>query len=162
MTAEAAPGRPRLGSLIQRSRAWRKARTRAAEYIRDPKRLKSLLDRADQKSRRGAGGWVAEIWGYLTAMMRLVSAYWKGTFRDVSLEHLLTIVAVIVYFIMPVDVIPDWLPGVGFIDDAYVVSLALRTVKNALENFMRWEQTAGRSDRTEPIPLPRSSAIDRV
>lgn len=129
----------KLGALIQRSRAWREARQRAAGYASNPEKLKGLLDRASQKAPGARSGFAGELWTYLTAMIRLIRAYWKGTYRDVSREHLLTMIAVVVYFLMPIDVIPDWIFGVGFIDDAYVLTYALRSVKEALEAFRRWE-----------------------
>jgi uncharacterized membrane protein YkvA (DUF1232 family) len=134
-----------LSGLIQRSRAWREARQRAAGYVSNPEKLKGLLDRASQKTRGARSGFAGELWTYLTAMIRLIRAYWKGTYRDVSREHLLTMIAVVVYFLMPIDVIPDWIFGVGFLDDAYVLTFALKTVKDALEAFMRWEQPTGAS-----------------
>ena len=133
----------KLGDLIQRSRAWREARQRAAAYAGNPEKLKGLLDRASQKARGARSGFAGELWTYLTAMIRLIRAYWKGIYRDVSREHLLTMIAVVVYFLMPIDVIPDWIFGVGFIDDAYVLTFALRSVKEALEAFMRWEHPTG-------------------
>jgi uncharacterized membrane protein YkvA (DUF1232 family) len=45
----------------------------------------------------------------------------------------------VIYFVSPIDFIPDFIPVAGFIDDALVVSLALNQVKADLDAFMAWE-----------------------
>ena len=44
-----------------------------------------------------------------------------------------------IYFVSPLDVIPDSIPVLGYIDDALVVGLALKTVRADLDAFMEWE-----------------------
>jgi uncharacterized membrane protein YkvA (DUF1232 family) len=41
--------------------------------------------------------------------------------------------------VSPFDVIPDWVPVLGHIDDAFVISLALKSVRADLDTFMAWE-----------------------
>ena len=52
---------------------------------------------------------------------------------------MLIIIAAIIYFVSPFDVIPDWIPVLGHIDDAFVVTLALKSVRGDLDTFMAWE-----------------------
>ena len=63
----------------------------------------------------------------------------RGEYRDISSPKLLIIVAAIIYFVSPFDVIPDWIPVLGHIDDAFVVGLALKSVRVDLDTFMAWE-----------------------
>jgi len=53
--------------------------------------------------------------------------------------NLLVIVAAMIYFVSPFDVIPDSVPILGHIDDAMVVRLALESVRGDLDTFMAWE-----------------------
>jgi uncharacterized membrane protein YkvA (DUF1232 family) len=41
--------------------------------------------------------------------------------------------------VSPFDVIPDWVLVLGHIDDAFVVSLTLKSVRAELDTFMDWE-----------------------
>jgi uncharacterized membrane protein YkvA (DUF1232 family) len=41
-----------------------------------------------------------------------------------------TLVAALAYFILPIDIIPDFLLGFGFTDDLAVLMLALKTVRS--------------------------------
>jgi uncharacterized membrane protein YkvA (DUF1232 family) len=73
------------------------------------------------------------------AMIRLIHAYHQREYRDISSQNLRIIVAAIIYFVSPFDVIPDWVPVFGHIDDAFVVRLALKSVRGDLDTFMAWE-----------------------
>ena len=42
------------------------------------------------------------------------------------------IVGALVYFVAPADVVPDWIAGLGFTDDAAVVASAVSAVARAL------------------------------
>lgn len=81
----------------------------------------------------------AETWPYLMAMIRLIRDYTRAEYRDISETNLITIIAAVLYFVSPFDVIPDWVPVLGHIDDAFVISLALKSVRLDLDTFMAWE-----------------------
>jgi uncharacterized membrane protein YkvA (DUF1232 family) len=73
------------------------------------------------------------------AMIRLIRAYYRGEYRDISRQNFVIIVAAVLYFLTPADVISDWIPITGFVDDALVVSVALGAVRDDLDAFMGWE-----------------------
>ena len=52
------------------------------------------------------------------------------------------IVAAVVYLVNPLDFIPDALPALGYLDDATVVSLAVRRSRGTLDKFLAWEISA--------------------
>ncbi len=132
---EAAPN----ADEITQSLAFRRAASDAEEYSRDPKRLRKLVEDAVGKINIIPRGPFAETWPYLMAMIRVIRAYERKEYRDVPAPNLLTIIAAIIYFVSPFDVIPDYVPILGHIDDAVVVSLALRSVRADLDTFMAWE-----------------------
>jgi len=107
--------------------------------VNDPGRLQQLLVGAREKINHVPRGPFAETWPYLMAMIRLLRAYHNGEYRDVSTPNLLVVIAALIYFISPFDVIPDSVPILGNIDDAMVVRLALETVRADLDTFMAWE-----------------------
>ena len=80
-----------------------------------------------------------ETWPYLQTMLRLMRAYAEGKYPEVPESTLVVIVAAIVYLVNPLDVIPDALPALGYLDDATVVSLAVRRSRETLDDFMAWE-----------------------
>ena len=127
------------GDEITRSAPFRKATAEAESYVKDPERLRKLVGDAREKINHIPRGPFAETWPYLMAMIRLIRAYHQLEYRDVSPPNLLVIVAAMIYFVSPFDVIPDSVPILGHIDDAMVVRLALESVRGDLDTFMAWE-----------------------
>jgi uncharacterized membrane protein YkvA (DUF1232 family) len=124
---------------ITRSAAFRKATSDAESYARDPKRLRKLFEDSIEKINHIPRGPFAETWPYLMGMIRLIRAYHQREYRDSSSQSLLIIIAALIYFVSPDDVIPDSVPVFGHIDDALVVRLALKSVAADLDAFMAWE-----------------------
>jgi len=73
------------------------------------------------------------------AMIRLLTGFQKGEYRDISTQNLNLIIATIIYFVSPFDVIPDSVPIFGHLDDALVVRMAVKSVGADLDAFMAWE-----------------------
>lgn len=127
------------GDEVTESAAFRKAASEAEAYANDPALLRELLQNAVGKLNVIPRGPFGDAWPYLLAMIRLAREYQRGEYRHVPKPTLLIVIAAIIYFVSPFDVIPDWLPVLGHIDDAFVVTLALRSVRAELDTFMAWE-----------------------
>jgi uncharacterized membrane protein YkvA (DUF1232 family) len=128
-----------VGDEITQSAAFRRAASDAEAYAGDPERLQKLVEDAVGKINTIPRGPFADTWPYLMAMIRVIRDYQRGEYRDMAAPKLLIIIAAIIYFVSPFDVIPDWIPVLGHIDDAFVVSLALKSVRADLDTFMAWE-----------------------
>jgi uncharacterized membrane protein YkvA (DUF1232 family) len=113
----------------------------AKTYVNDPPRLRALFEEAMKQSMSLPKEPFNETWPYLHAMLRLIRAYYRGDYRVVSESTLVVIIAAVIYVVSPLDVIPDAIPGIGFLDDATVLSLALKRTRNDLDDFMAWELT---------------------
>ena len=131
---------------LLRSRAYLKALDLVGGITQSPARLLELVSRAQAKFSGQQGGKFSEMINSVSAAFRLVKAYAAGQYRDISLESLGLIVASIIYFVMPLDVLPDFIVGLGFIDDAALFAWTLRSVANDLERFIQWEGTQDADD----------------
>lgn len=120
-------------------RAYGKSKSKAADYIRSKDKLTGLIDKASLKA-TGKQGRLRDVWGSLLAFFRLIRAYANGSYRNISAQALLTIVAAIIYFVSPIDLIPDFILGIGLIDDATVLAWTIRACAADLAAFMDWEQ----------------------
>ena len=127
-------GKPLTNADITRSTYFREAVLTANAYAKDPERLRNLFEQAARKIRDMPRGPFADMWAYLLAMIRLIRAY-----HEIPARSLLIVISAMIYFVSPLDVIPDWIPVLGYIDDALVVGLALKTVRADLDAFMEWE-----------------------
>jgi len=110
-------------------------------YVENPQRLQTLFDEAAKQAATMPREPFAETWPYFQAMLRLIRAYSRGEYRDIADSTLVVIIAAIVYVVNPLDVIPDALPALGYLDDATVIALAVRRARQTLDDFMSWETT---------------------
>lgn len=129
-------------NAVRQSPAFREASSEAEGLANDPERLRQLFDDATKKTETTLKGPFAETWAQLLAMIRLIRSYSLGNYREIPWKALTVIIMAIVYFVTPIDFIPDWLPLAGVIDDASVIAFALKTVKSDLERFMQWESAS--------------------
>ena len=113
----------------------------AASSSRDPAALRTLFEEAARKVAAIPKEPFKDSWPYLQAMLRLIRAYFRGEYRNISADAFVYIIAAVSYLVDPFDLIPDEVPFLGFLDDATVVSFALARTRPALDDFMIWETT---------------------
>jgi uncharacterized membrane protein YkvA (DUF1232 family) len=114
---------------------------KADKYKKDPAKLGKLIEDAAEKMVHIPTGPFEEVWAYLTAMIRLIKVYVKKEYRAIPWQSMVSIIAAIVYFVSPIDLIPDFIPVVGYIDDVFVIGLVISSVKADLDRFLLWEST---------------------
>jgi len=122
-----------------RSPAFSQALTDARSFAKDPERLRQLFREAVKKAPSIPREPFKDLWAYFQAMLRLIRAYYHHEYRNVSLQNLVMIVGAIIYILNPFDLIPDWIAGLGFADDAVVLAFAVRQTRQTLDDFMTWE-----------------------
>ncbi|MGM0454072.1 MAG: YkvA family protein, partial [Thermodesulfobacteriota bacterium] len=92
---------------------------------------------------------LGEVWEYLMLLFRMLRAYLGGRYRDVSWQSLVAIVGALVYFVMPIDLIPDAVAGLGFADDAAVIAWTIQALREEIDRFSAWE-TEGEETVEDP------------
>lgn len=128
------------GPRSLRSRSYGRSRSKAADYIANKAKLAGLIDKASVKA-HGRKGRLRDVWASLLSFFRLIRAYANGSYRQISTQSLLLIVASVVYFVSPIDLIPDFILGFGLIDDATLLAWTIKACATDLASFIEWEKT---------------------
>ncbi len=81
-----------------------------------------------------------QLWTDLPVLLRLLKAWKQGSYRGLSVRTVASIAVSILYILSPVDAIPDFIPGIGLIDDAAILALLLHSLAQDLAAFRLWEQ----------------------
>ena len=82
------------------------------------------------------------ISGYLDrakSMFGLIRDYWSGNYRQVPWKTIAAVAGALLYVLMPLDLIPDFIPVAGFLDDAGVIAACLKLVSDDLVNYEKWK-----------------------
>lgn len=131
------------GDLLNRilqSVFYKSSLNKAGKISQNATSILALLKRALSKtSELGTGGVFDAIRHKVLLLSRLLKSYANGSYRHVSLKNLLTIIAGMLYFISPIDLIPDFLPLIGFMDDIALLTFIVKSMAEELEKFELWE-----------------------
>jgi uncharacterized membrane protein YkvA (DUF1232 family) len=122
-----------------RSEAFARALSEAKLRVVGSGGLRSLFEKAAKEVASLPRQRFKENWPYLQTMLRLIRAYERGEYQQVSNDALMWIVAALNYLVDPFDLIPDMTPFLGFVDDAIVVEFVAEKTRQALDDFMMWE-----------------------
>ena len=122
-----------------RSEAFARALGEAKLRLAGSGGLRSLCEKAAKKAASLPRHRFKANWPYLQTMLRLVRAYERGEYKQVSKDDLMWIIAALNYLVDPFDLIPDQTPFLGFVDDAMVVEFVTEKTRQTLDDFMIWE-----------------------
>jgi uncharacterized membrane protein YkvA (DUF1232 family) len=118
---------------------YKKYESRASQYLNNPGKTSGLISKASKKadSKKNV---LSEVWDKLQLLFELVKAYSKGQYRDISAKTAVTVIAGILYFVSPLDLVPDFLAGIGILDDAAIIGFIVKQITNELERFKLWKE----------------------
>ena len=88
-------------------------------------------------------GFLARLFQDLKLLIPLIKDYWKGIYRDVSVKSIVIFVVALAYIISPIDLIPDYIIGLGQIDDAVILGLSLYFLEKDLRKYKEWKDRNG-------------------
>ncbi len=117
----------------------------AEDLMENPQGLKFSLDKAKEKLSKDSvkeslGNYVED----LKALMRLLASWISRKYTGVSTQTIVYTILAVVYFVTPTDFVPDFIFGLGFMDDIAVISWVLEKIKDDLNNFKSWEKEKGK------------------
>ena len=86
---------------------------------------------------------MARLYRNLKLVFPMIKDYWKGTYRDVSVKSIVIFLVGLVYIISPIDLIPDYIIGLGQIDDVAILGLSLHFLEKDLLKYEEWKNKEG-------------------
>ncbi len=116
----------------------RAAAKTARVFAEDKKKTEHLLNEAARKARREKR-LVGEFAEDLSALLRLLRAWVQGQYRVVPWKTIVYALVAVIYFVDPFDLVPDFVPLMGYVDDAGVIGFVLRSIGKDLKLFETWE-----------------------
>jgi uncharacterized membrane protein YkvA (DUF1232 family) len=150
---------PPSSNDVAGSAIFKKFLATAEGYIKQPTRIKKLLTDAYQKAseKNEVGTLAHEAWETLQTMFRLIKASISGEYTGVPGTTVAAAVAVLIYFLSPIDLIPDFIPVLGLLDDVALVAWFSTTLKHEMDRFHEWELTRPTVAKMD-APAPSASA----
>jgi len=117
----------------------------AEDIAANPSRLRAVIRRA-QSQLRDDRSRIGSLRADMPRLSRLASAIARGEYRNLPWKSIVLVVAGLLYFVTPADLIPDFILGTGFLDDAVIVAYVMKAIRDDLARFEDWELTNAPAD----------------
>lgn len=100
-----------------------------------------------------------QLFDVALTLVRLVRRYVSGEYRAISTSTIVSGLAVLLYVLSPIDLIPDFIPVLGFLDDLSLVSWFVGKFHGEITRFREWEQRGARPMASAgALPTPDRAA----
>lgn len=73
-------------------------------------------------------------------LFSMIKDYFNKDYTEIPWYIIASIGATLLYVLSPIDLIPDFIPFVGYIDDVAVFAFCLNQVSNEVEKYKLWKQ----------------------
>jgi uncharacterized membrane protein YkvA (DUF1232 family) len=110
---------------------------KAKALLQDKEKSKELLANVSTKASDNKGK-LAEIWSDLQLMVNMLRDWRKGAYKRLPKKSLLMIAATFLYFLSPIDFVPDFLPG-GLLDDAALIAFTFTQIQSDVATYKEWK-----------------------
>ena len=125
-----------LTSLIQRF--YPSTSEKVQSLIESNKVLQRLAKRAYKKIDESVQKY-ADIAERIRVIIRMIEAWRNETYQETSYATIFLCAAILLYFINPIDLIPDFIPFIGGLDDAILLVYLLKVIDKEIDRFLQWE-----------------------
>ncbi|PIY10594.1 MAG: hypothetical protein COZ18_05735 [Flexibacter sp. CG_4_10_14_3_um_filter_32_15] len=127
---------------VENSKFYKTAATKAVKVIASRNKMFALLNKAythfsNKENDRPVS---TEVKEKFKTLLRLIRALYKKEYKDFPWGSLVKATATIIYLVSPLDLIPDFIPFVGMMDDFALISWTISSLSDDIKDFENWEE----------------------
>lgn len=141
---------------ILTSKSFLKATASAGKLLTQEKKLSDLakeaLDKVNEKG--GIKKIGLDAVNKVQLASKMVYYYGSGKYLKIKPKSILIIIAVLLYFIMPIDFMPDFIPGLGLLDDITLLGWVFSTLSKEISSFEQWYLNYQKAESIDFIDVP--------
>lgn len=114
----------------------------AEEILKDQDKFERFLQRLEKKMKviPLAGDKLANV----PIMVSLIRSFIKKEYTDIPIGSIVAIISALIYFVSPIDIVPDSIPILGYIDDAAVIAVCWKLVESDVAEYVKWREDNGK------------------
>ena len=106
---------------------------------KDLDKVLSNAEKVKKKSERLSLGKNFRLFKQVSLAYEMIKDYRSGAFTSIPWKTIAQITVAVLYFLNPFDIIPDFIPFVGYADDALVLTAVFKAVQVDLKNYCIWK-----------------------
>jgi uncharacterized membrane protein YkvA (DUF1232 family) len=114
-----------------------KKEKKAKKLLKDKEGFEKILVKIDTKITKTIR-FLNEVIDELKILFELVNDVIRRRYTEIPIGSVIVVAGALLYFLAPLDVVPDFLPAIGFTDDVTVILLVIRQIKIDLDKYKLW------------------------
>ncbi|MBQ0753329.1 MAG: DUF1232 domain-containing protein [Gammaproteobacteria bacterium] len=87
-------------------------------------------------------GRLGDSFSDVQTMARLVAAWATGRYRAIPIRSIIALLGALIYFLVPLDAVPDFIVALGLLDDIAVIAKVVSLFRTDIQAFKRWEDAS--------------------
>jgi len=136
-------------SEILSSSMFSRLRSKAINIARDPRLFSNILYQVGEKLSSKEINLTTgnDFLEEMRTVLRMLKAYLRQEYTSIPWKSLLLLIAGCIYFVMPLDAIPDFIPISGFLDDVSLIFWIFGSLQKDIDQFKSWEISQVQNDQ---------------
>jgi len=133
---------PKEEKAAPKNKGFQTARKEAEKIVKDKDKLNNLLTKAWKKWKEveDSNSYFKSLKDTFRTFLKMIRSFINGEYQEIPWRSLVLMVAGILYFITPLDFIPDFIPMTGFIDDIALLSAIVKSIQKDIDQYLAWEK----------------------
>ncbi|MBQ7117308.1 MAG: DUF1232 domain-containing protein [Clostridia bacterium] len=114
---------------------------KAKQIIDNPEKVSAVLEKAISLcDDLGQVRFIGKYFRDISLICSMINDYICKCYTKVPMATVITLLAAVLYFISPIDIIPDFLPLVGHLDDMVVLAFVQDAARLDLKKYEKWKK----------------------
>ena len=118
-------------------RAKKMSRDDIADVLGKEGKAKTIMEKA---------GFLSQYWDDIKTSFALIRDWFNGSYDKVPAHMIVSLAGALAYLVSPLDLIPDWVPMAGLVDDAAILAFVFQLSKVDLNTYRRWKRQSAEAE----------------
>lgn len=101
--------------------------------------LEMVMKNKEKIDKKFAGNGLKKYAEMGKVMFGMLNDYKKGDFKEVPWFTIAAVVFAMLYIFNPLDIVPDFIPGLGYVDDFAIFTIVLRFIETDMHSYLDWK-----------------------
>lgn len=119
-------------------KALKKEFNKSEGLLNNRDELETLLQRVEEKL--SLIPTIGKKLAIIPTLISLIRNYVRGEYTDIPVGSIISIISALIYFLSPIDFVPDFIPGAGLLDDTVVLMTCLKMVESDVYEYRQWRK----------------------